>query len=554
MAIAFVTSCKQVVLRGFFMKKMRKQMQSSSAGAITRRAFLHRAAAVGGTGLLLNAMDAWGMGIASRMAGPPVLSGSGKGKSVLILGAGLAGMTAAYELQKLGYRVQLLEARSFAGGRCQTARKGFTMTELGGDPQRCEFDEGHYINHGPWRIPLHHQSTLHYTRSFEIPLEVMVNDNDHSIVYLENGGPLSRQRLRPAQVKADMRGHVAELLAKSVQDHTLDKQLDADDQRLLLDYLVHEGQLDSADLRYKGRSGRGFAINPGAGMNPGPGTASDPLGFKALLESHVSNVYSAVQDFPMQNTMFQPVGGMDAIAKAFEKRVGRFIRYKAEVQTIRHGEKNVTVTYKDTGSGKLQSLSADYCLCAIPLSVLRMIDTDFSDKFKAAVKAVAYAPVGKIGLQMKRRFWEEDDHIYGGHVFTDLDGINTISLPSSQWQKKKGVLLGYYNYQTSAIQVSAMTPAERAEFALAAGEKIFPAYRESFEKSFSVAWHRVQYNLGGWAEWSDEARKSAYPVLLEGEGRVLLAGEHLSYLTGWQAGAIESAWQQLARIHERASA
>src|SRR5471032_828520 len=82
---------------------------------------------------------------------------------------------------------------------------------------------------------------------------------------------------------------------------------------------------------------------------------------------------------------------------------------------------------------------------------------------------------------------------------------------------------------------SARSPAERAEFALDAGQKIFPAYRSSFESAFSVAWHRVQYNLGGWAEWNDKNRASAYPVLIEGEGRVLLAGEHLSYLTGWQA-------------------
>jgi monoamine oxidase len=509
---------------------------------------------VGGTGLMLNTMNAWGMGIASRMSGPPVLSGSGKGKKVVILGAGLAGMTAAYELGKLGYDCQLLEARAFAGGRCQTARKGFALTELGGEEQRCTFDQGHYINHGPWRIPLHHQSTLHYTRLFEVPLEVMVNDNDHSIVYLENGGPLSKQRLRPAEIKADMRGHVAELLAKTVKDHQIDQALTEDDQRLLLDYLAHEGQLDRSDLRYKGRSGRGYSVNPGAGMTPGAGSASDPLGFKELLESRVGNVYSAVQDFPMQNTMFQPVGGMDQIAKAFEKRVGKNIRYRAEVQTLRHGENNVTVTYKDTGSGKLSTVTADYCLCTIPLSVLRMIDTDFSPSFKAAIKQVAYAPVGKIGLLMKRRFWEEDDQIYGGHVLTDIKGINTISLPSTNWQKQKGVLLGYYNYQTAAIEVSAMTPKERAEFAIAAGEKIFPAYRDSFDSAFSVAWHRVQYNLGGWADWNEESRKSAYPVLLEGEGRVLLAGEHLSYLTGWQAGAIESAWQQLARIHERASA
>jgi monoamine oxidase len=212
------------------------------------------------------------------------------------------------------------------------------------------------------------------------------------------------------------------------------------------------------------------------------------------------------------------------------------------------------VSFKDTSSGKLSMIEADYCLCAIPLSVLRTIDTDFTDKFKTAVKAVAYAPVGKIGLQMKRRFWEEDDQIYGGHVLTDIKGINTISLPSTGWQSKKGVVLGYYHYATDAIEASALTPRERAEFALAAGQQIFPAYRASFESAFSVAWHRVQYNLGGWAEWTDEGREQAYPLLLEGEGRVLLAGEHLSYLTGWQAGAIESAWQQIEKLHTRASA
>jgi monoamine oxidase len=224
------------------------------------------------------------------------------------------------------------------------------------------------------------------------------------------------------------------------------------------------------------------------------------------------------------------------------------------VQSIGQDAEKVTVTYKDTVTGKLSSISADYCLCAIPLSVLRNIETDFTPKFKAAIKSVAYAPVGKIGLQMKRRFWEEDEHLYGGHVLTDLKAINTISMPSTGWQKRKGVLLGYYHYMTDAIEISALTPKERAEFALDAGQKIFPQYRDSFDNAFSVAWHRVQYNLGGWAEWTDDNRKEAYPVLLEGEGRVLLAGEHLSYLTGWQAGAIESAWQQIEKIHARASA
>jgi monoamine oxidase len=520
--------------------------------SLTRREFLYRAAAVGGSALLMNTMNAWGMGIASRVNAPPALEGSGKGKKIAILGAGLSGMTAAYELSKLGYQVEVLEARPFAGGRCQTARKGFTMRELGGEGQTCKFDEGLYINHGPWRIPLDHQSTLHYTREFEIPLEVMVNDNDHAWIYMEDAGPFSKRRLRPEQVKADMRGHVAELLAKSVQAKMLDTQLGADDRQLLLEYLKHEGALENKDLAYRGRNGAGYAVNPGAGLNPGK--LNDPLGFSDLLSSGVGKVYSAVQEFPMHGTMFQPVGGMDRIAQGFAKRLGKKIRYGQEVQAIRQSPGKVTITLKDTASGKLSSIEADYCLCTVPLSVLRTIDTDFSDRFKGAIKAVSYAPVGKIGLQMKRRFWEEDDQIYGGHVLTDMKGINTISLPSSGWQQKKGVLLGYYHYALDAIEISALSPAERAELAVAAGEKIFPAYRESFDNAFSVAWHRVQYNLGGWAEWDEAGRKNAYPLLLEGEGRVMLAGEHLSYLTGWQAGAIESGWQQIERLHRRASA
>lgn len=527
---------------------------AGSPTPLTRRAFLYRAAMVGGSSLVMNTMNAWGMGIASKVSTPPLLAGSGRGKTVAILGAGMAGLSAAWELRKLGYRVQVIEARAFAGGRCQTARKGFALQELGGENQHCRFDAGHYINHGPWRIPLDHQSTLYYARQFAVPLEVMVNENDHAFVYLENGGPLSRQRLRGAQIKADMRGHVAELLAKSVQGRQLDAQLTAADQALLLDYLAREGALATTDLAYKGRSGRGYARNPGAGLVPGAGTPSDPLAFHDLLAAKVGKVYSAVQEFPMHATMFQPVGGMDALPLAFARRLGNTIRYNAEVRRIRQDARGVSIDLVDTADGRAASIKADYCLCTLPLSVLRMVDTDFSDAFKAAIKAVPYAPVGKIGLQMGRRFWEEDDHIYGGHVLTDIKGINTISLPSNGWQQRKGVLLGYYNYALDAIEVSALSPAARAEFALAAGEKIFPAYRSAYESAFSVAWHRVRYSLGGWAEWNPAARASAYPILLEGEGRVLLAGEHLSYLTGWQAGAIESAWQQVETLHRRASA
>ncbi|MGV7207022.1 flavin monoamine oxidase family protein [Oxalobacteraceae bacterium A2-2] len=519
----------------------------------SRRDFLAKALAVGGTGFLLASMKAWGMDMASTMGAPPQLQGSGKGKTVLILGAGVGGLAAAYELGKLGYTVKVIEARSFAGGRAQTARKGKVLEELGGEKQLCTFDDKQYINFGPWRIPFNHYSTLHYTKEFNVPLELFNNDNDAAYVYSANAkGPLAKKRLRMFEVKADMRGYVDELLAKSIKSGAMDQQVKAEDKQLLLDYLVNEGYLDKKDLSYKGTEGRGYKVNPGAGVSPGPGVPSDPLAFSDLLQSKLGLIYHSVHEFTQQSTMLQPVGGMDQLAKAIEKRVAKNISYNTEVTKLVNSDTKVQAYVKNTQTGKESVVTGDFCLCTIPLSVLRQIDTNFSDKFKTAMQGAAYMPVGKIGLQMKSRFWETEHGIYGGHVYTDAKGVNLISLPSTNWQGGKGTLLGYYNFGADAAMVSALDLKGRIDHALAAGEAIFPGqYRDNFESGFSVAWHRVKYNLGGWAMWNDESRSRDYPVLWDGEGRTLLAGEHMSYLGGWQAGAIESAWQQIARIHQR---
>jgi monoamine oxidase len=236
-----------------------------------------------------------------------------------------------------------------------------------------------------------------------------------------------------------------------------------------------------------------------------------------------------------------------------ERKVQPAIRYSTVVEKVTQNAAGAEVFVVD-GAGKKSSVTGDYIVCTIPLSVLRSIDMQVSPRFKQAIGAPAYAPVGKIGLQMKRRFWEEDDHIYGGHIYTDNPDILTISFPSWGWMGNKGVLLGYYNFGGNAAKISAKTPAERAAFAVEFGNKVMPQYAENYEKSFSVAWHRVQYNLGGWVEWNEQTRKEDYPVLAEPDGRIYLAGEHISYITGWQAGAIESAWQQLAKIHKRVQA
>ena len=520
----------------------------------SRRQFLYRLGAIGGAGAVMAGLEVFGMSVASAQTAPPALTGSGTGKRVVILGAGVGGMTAAYELSKLGYQCQVIEARGFAGGRCQTARAGFSLTELGGETQHCTFDDGQYINHGPWRIPFNHQSTLHYTREFGVPLEVMVNDNDASYVLFEGGsGPLAGKPVRKAEVAADMRGHTAELLAKAVRGNRLDMPLSAEDREMFMSYLVREGSLSPKDLSYSGADGRGYDLWPGALTDPGPGKSSTPFPMADVLHSKAWRTLRSVAGFTQQRTMFQPVGGMDRIASGFAARVGHMIQYGTVVERIGQDNVGVEVSWVDA-AGQRGTTKADYCVCTIPLSVLRHIEAALPDATKQAMSAVAYQPVGKIGLQMKRRFWEEDHFIYGGHVYTDNEDIGSISLPSGNWQGAKGTVLGYYQFDAAAIKVSAMAPAERAEFATAFGQKVFPQYRENIEASFSVAWHRVQHSMGGWAEWDEEGRRTAYPVLCQPAGRIYLAGEHLSYLTGWQAGAIESAWLQIAKLHRQASA
>src|SRR5262249_4336767 len=103
-------------------------------GVWTRRRFFEQLMAVGGVSLAMAGMGARGFGFASAQPAPPPLSGGRKAK-VVILGGGLAGLTSAYELGKAGYEVTVLEARPFAGGRAQTARKGFKHTDLAGNAQ-----------------------------------------------------------------------------------------------------------------------------------------------------------------------------------------------------------------------------------------------------------------------------------------------------------------------------------------------------------------------------------------------------------------------------------
>ena len=316
------------------------------------------------------------------------------------------------------------------------------------------------------------------------------------------------------------------------------------------------GALDR-EFRYVAGEGaserRGYDKDPGGGLD-GEFMGSQPVDMQDVLRSQLWRQILIGNIYEFQSAIFQPVGGMDIIAKAIGREVAHLIRHNAKVTAIKQDEKGVTVAYLDPrqGGAETRTANADWCICTIPLSILSQLHLEVGASMKNAIDAVPYAAAVKVGLQFKRRFWEEDDAIYGGISYTDLP-IHQIGYPSTGYNKSgRGILLGAYLFEgANSFEFTAMPPDERVARAVEFGAAIHPQYKAEFENGIAVAWHRVPFTLGCSGDWSEEARKQHYRNLCEIDGRILLAGEHASALPAWQEGAILSSLDAIGRLHER---
>jgi monoamine oxidase len=146
---------------------------------MTKRDLLAMIGKTAGASAMYMAMASLNQVHATTFKGKPKLDGDVKGASVLILGAGVAGLVAALELSRAGYKVQVLEYNNRVGGRSWTLRGGDSFTELGGATQNVGFAPGNYINPGPWRLPYDHKGMISYCNELGVALEpfMQVNTN-----------------------------------------------------------------------------------------------------------------------------------------------------------------------------------------------------------------------------------------------------------------------------------------------------------------------------------------------------------------------------------------
>jgi monoamine oxidase len=248
--------------------------------------------------------------------------------------------------------------------------------------------------------------------------------------------------------------------------------------------------------------------------------------------------------------MFQPVGGMDRFPQGFERALGAGrISFNADVQSVHQTDTDVTIVYTDTTNGNKREARADFAVVCMPLSVLSGVDINLSPALATAVRATTYSDSAKVGLAMKRRFWEEDDQIFGGHLYTNLP-LGEFSYPSNDYFSNKGVLLGLYvNGPVGDLRERPVR--ERVEHVLTHASKVHPQIRQEFEGGYAVWWRNVKYSQGGYAAGGTAERRSQLARI---DNRIVIGSAATAPQSSpdWMEGAVAAAWQALTSLHDRA--
>lgn len=521
------------------------------ATGATRRDMILGFARIAGAGGAMAAMQALGLvADAGTYYGPPAKPGSaGKGKSVVVLGAGISGLVSAWELRKAGFNVTVLEARKRPGGRVWTVRGGDTMTHDHLPVQRAAFGDGHYFNAGAARIPASHFGVHAYCRELGVPLEVQVNVNEEAKFVsskVRNGLPLPGR-----QVRNDVKGGISELLAKAINKGALDDELTPQDRERLLDFLSQYGALGDR-YEYTGSERLGYIVPPTV-----HGAATErvaPIPLSELIQDPGWGFQISFGDqLYQQSTMMQPVGGIDAIPYAFAGRLKSEIRYGAQVTHLKRTDKGVRVLYsqKDGLSGTIE---ADYAICALPFSVLKSVACDFSAPVQDMVNAMEYEASCKVAWQSPR-FWEEGERIYGGISYSD-SRCGLAWYPSYGFDMPEGILVGAYNFRGAAEPFSAQSLKAQFEESRASLERVHPGKAHLLARPVAVNWAHVPHSMGAWAS-EDPGTNYHTPemrAVLAGDGPIQFAGQHLSPIGAWMEAAIRSAHHALEGIYAQAKA
>lgn len=498
---------------------------------LTRREFMRRMAALGG-----------GVALASSIRGFAATENPRAPLHVVIVGAGMAGLCAAYELEQRGHRVTLLEADpAHAGGRVRTLR----------------FNDGLYGEAGAMRIPTVHELTRHYIREFGLPLRRFVKSNKDAY-YFARG---RRERIAD-EAKLKQLYHLtdAEKVRSSDElwEATVVKALlslsESQKKELLADSFNSEAlrRLDQLSLQQ---------------LCEGENLSAEALEFLAVTQGQESELATAATEFVREELLKvwalefdEIIGGTDRLATAFVQRLRSKPQMGCEVLRFGQSEKTASVIYRVWGVER--RVEGDYVLCTVPYPVLSRLHfaPALSAAKQRAIRELNYDSSTKVLAIAKRRFWEEDDKIFGGPSYTDLPTGTTVypadnaEAKDPRVSRRPSVFLASYTWGQTARRLASLAHAERAATVLRHLSQLHPQLREPgmVLKTASWSWDNHRYSGGAFAWFMPGQHSALHRHIVTPEGRIYFAGEHASLSHTWIQGALESARRAVTEILQAA--
>ncbi|HWM92238.1 MAG TPA: FAD-dependent oxidoreductase [Thermoanaerobaculia bacterium] len=463
----------------------------------------------------------------TALASDPPDPAGGKPGKVIVIGAGLAGLAAAWELVQLGHDVTVLEARTRPGGRVHTLRSPFA--------------DGLYAEAGAISYSDAYRHMVRYVKTFGLTAAQVG----------PRGTPVYHLRGRRFSLKPGENPGWPHKLAPEEQGQGLfqligtyftpaEKLGDPGDPAWRPDAFKDWDQVTLADW-LKGQGASSGAVDLlSAGVWWGHGW------------QEVSALHRLVSDvglFFMGQKTYVIQGGTDLLAQAFAKALRDRIWYGAPVTAVEQSSAGVRAVFQQGGAS--QELRADRLICTAPAPVARKIA--FAPELPAARRQILekldYAPVTRIYLQSRKRFWADAGE--AGSASTDLpiDLVAEHPFTRSEEAGPRGILECHMK-GANALSAGRMDDDARLAFAVRELDKVHPGFRSHAEGGTSYAWHLDPWAGGGYAWWKPGQMTAWVPELARPEGRVHFAGEHTSWLGRTMEGALESGNRAAREVQE----
>jgi monoamine oxidase len=432
----------------------------------------------------------------------------GNAKRVVILGAGLAGLAAGWELKRTGHEITILEAQLHPGGRVHTLREGLS--------------DDLYAEAGAGRIPNTHAVTLEWVKYFGLPLEPFFPKEGIEIALIKG----KRVRM-PVGKPCDMSQVPLDLTPEErrIGLEGLDAHYYVDTMRKIGDAIRADWPPELARLADVSMSD--FLRQRGASEDAIHymlfGFEEDAaLDFMRDAFSHHTESLSKIK------------GGNDQLPRAFAAKLSDVIRYGCAVEHIERSEEHVRVAFRR--AGLLDSMEAEAMICTIPFGVLRRIPVtpDWSPGKRAVIDNLNYGAVVRTTFQVRRRYWEDE----GLNGFGSSDKNFEVWHPTYGKPGRRGLLQSYV-YEDYAHRLDGMNDQDRLAAVTDDMEQVHPGLKQQLETAIVKSWVNDPWQRGayvvyhpGQQKWYSDACKRA--------GRIWFAGEHASPWPGWMQGAISS--------------